>query len=129
MSGISGVISRRIYSASDSRASFLFTISCDIQLILGLILYYANLWFDRLKDLGNNMKDPNNRFFTMEHGSMIIAWLLVHVGRVAVRKANTPAAKHKRTLIFFGLAVLIILLAIPWPFRDAIARPLYRWFN
>ena len=130
ISAISGLVSRRIYSGSDNRASLLFTLGCDIQLLLGLILYYANSWFDRLKDLGNNMKDANNRFFTLEHALlMIIAWLLVHVGRVAVRKGTTPASKHKRTLIFFGLAILLIMAAIPWPFRETIARPLYRWFN
>jgi hypothetical protein len=38
-------------------------ISCDIQLLLGLILYFSNGWFTRLKDLGNNMKEPYSRFF------------------------------------------------------------------
>jgi len=129
-SGLSGIMARRIYTGADNRASFLFTLSCDIQLLLGLILYYANSWFDRLKDLGNNMKDTYNRFFTLEHALlMIIAWILVHVGRVAVKKATTPASKHKRTLLFFGLAIVLILVSIPWPFREVIARPLYRWFN
>ena len=129
-SAISGVISKRNYISSDSKGNFLFMLSCDIQLVLGLILYFANSWFDRLKDLGNNMKDANSRFFTMEHALlMIIAWILVHVGRVTVKRAMTPAAKHKRSLLFFGLAILIILAAVPWPFREAIARPLYRWFN
>lgn len=105
-------------------------LSCDIQLLLGLILYYSNLWFDRLKDMGNNMKDAYNRFFTLEHGLlMIIALVLVHVGRVSVKKVNTPAAKHKRSLIYFGLALVLILAAIPWPFREAVARPLFRMFN
>src|SRR6476620_8511752 len=126
MSGISGIVSKRIYTMSDNRASFFFTLSCDVQLIFGLILYYANSWFERLKDLGNNMKDANTRFFTMEHAlMMIIAWILVHVGRVSVKRAATPIAKHKRSLLFFGLAILLILAAIPWPFREAIARPLY----
>jgi hypothetical protein len=129
-SAISGVMAKRIYTSADNRSSFLFTLSCDIQLLLGLILYYANSWFERLKDLGNNMKDPYNRFFTLEHALlMILAWILVHVGRVSVKKAFTPAAKHKRTLLFFGLAVVLILASIPWPFREMIARPLYRWFN
>ena len=128
-SAISGVISKRNYTSGDSRSNFLFMLSCDIQLLLGLVLYFANSWFDRLKDLGNNMKDANNRFFTMEHELlMIIAWILVHVGRVSVKRAVTPAAKHKRTLIFFGLAIILILAAVPWPFREALARPLYRWF-
>lgn len=127
---LSGVINKRNYTASDNTTSFFFSLSCDIQLLLGLALYFSNQWFERLKHLGDNMKDANNRFFTMEHALlMIIAWILVHVGRVAVKKAITPAAKHKKALIFFGLVILIILAAIPWPFREAIARPLYRWFN
>ena len=129
-SAMSGIVSKRNYTAADSRSNFFFMLSCDIQLLLGLILYYTNSWFDRLKDLGNNMKDANNRFFTMEHELlMIIALILVHVGRVSVKKATTSAAKHKRTLLFFGLAIVLILAAIPWPFREAIARPLFRWFN
>jgi uncharacterized membrane protein YGL010W len=129
-SAISGVAGRKNYTVADGRSNFFFMLSCDIQLLLGLILYFANSWFDRLKDLGNNMKDANNRFFTMEHALlMIIAWILVHVGRVSVKRAPTAAAKHKRSLIFFGLAILMILAAIPWPFREAIARPLFRWFN
>ena len=65
----------------------------------------------------------------MEHASMmILAWILVHVGRVAVKKAGSDAAKHKKMLLFFGLAFVLILASIPWPSREAIARPLLRWF-
>lgn len=127
---ISGVAGKRNYVSSDGKSNFLFMLSCDIQLLLGLLLYFFNSWFDRLKDLGNNMKDAGNRFFTLEHGlMMIIAWILVHAGRVSVKRAVTPAAKHRRSLIFFGLALVIILSAIPWPFREAVARPLFRWFT
>ena len=129
-SAISGVAGKRNYTVADNRGNFLFMLSCDIQLLLGLILYFANSWFDRLKDLGNNMKDANNRFFTLEHALlMIIAWILVHAGRTSVKKASTSSARFKRSLIFFGIALLLILAAIPWPFREAVARPLYRWFE
>ncbi|MCW3091880.1 MAG: hypothetical protein JWP81_2949 [Ferruginibacter sp.] len=129
LNAISGVTGKRKYSAGDNRSNLLFMIFCDIQLLLGLILYFGNSWFDRLKDLGNNMKDPYNRFFTMEHMSMmILAWILVHVGRASVKRANTDAAKHKRMLIFFGLAIILILVSIPWPFKE-VAKPYLRWFN
>ena len=75
------------------------------------------------------MKEPMLRFFTMEHGlMMIIAWVLVHAGRISVKKAVTPEAKFKKTLIYFGIALLLILLAIPWPFRETVARPWFRGF-
>jgi len=130
LNAITGVFGKRKYTSTDNKSNLFFMISCDIQLLLGLILYFSNSWFDRLKDLGNNMKDPYNRFFTMEHMSMmIIAWILVHVGRASVKRANTDNAKHTRMLLFFGIAILLILAAIPWPFREIIAKPYFRWFN
>ena len=127
---LGGVFKKRAFTASDNKSNLFFMISCDIQLLLGLILYFSNGWFTRLKDLGNNMKEPYSRFFTMEHMSMmILAWILVHIGRVQVKKAGTDAAKHKKMLIFFGLAIALILLSIPWPFREAIGKPLFRWFE
>ena len=129
LSAMTGVAGKRSYTSSDAKSNLFFMISCDLQLLLGLILYYTNSWFDRLKDMGNSMKDGYTRFFTLEHGLlMIIALILVHVGRVSVKKAISPAAKHKRSLLFFGLALVLILAAIPWPFREAVARPLMRWF-
>ena len=130
LNAITGFFGKRTYTAGDNRSNLLFMVSCDIQLLIGLILYFTNGWFDRLKDLGNNMKDPANRFFTMEHMSLlIVAWVLVHIGRSAVKRADTDAAKHKKMLIFFGIALLLILVSIPWPFRQAIERPYFRWFN
>jgi hypothetical protein len=122
---------KRAYTAADNKSNLFFMISCDIQLLLGLILYFSNAWFEKLKSgMGAAMKDPFVRFFTVEHAlMMIIAWILVHAGRTSVKRATTDAAKHKKMLIFFGLAFLLILAAIPWPFRTEIARPLFRWYN
>jgi len=80
--------------------------------------------------MGPLMKNNYDRFFVVEHAfMMIIAWILVHIGRSAVKKAATDRAKHKKMLIFYGIALLLILISIPWPFRVEVARPLFRWFN
>ena len=127
---ITGYFGKRDYTANDNRSNLFFMISCDVQLLVGLILYINNGWFSRLKDLGNNIKDPYLRFFTLEHlVLMLLAWVLVHIGRVSVKKGATAAIKHKRMLVFFGLAFVLILAAIPWPFRHAIGRPLLPSFN
>lgn len=127
INALTGYFGKRSFTASDNRSNLFFMISCDIQLLIGLVLYFGNGWFARLKDLGNNMKDPYTRFFTMEHLTMmLLAWILVHIGRATVKKAGTDAAKHKKMLIFFGLAIVLILASIPWPFREAITRPLFR---
>lgn len=131
LNALSGVMSKRAYSSNDNRSNLFFMISCDIQLLLGLVLYFSNSWFDKLKSgMGPVMKNGHDRFFTVEHSLiMILAWILVHVGRTSVKRAATDAAKHRKMLLFFGLALLLILAAIPWPFRTEIARPLLRWFN
>jgi uncharacterized membrane-anchored protein len=130
LNAITGLSSKRAFSANDKRSGLFFMTFCDIQLVLGLILYFTNSWFDRLKDIGNTMKDPASRFFAVEHiAMMLIAWLLVHIGYSSVKRAGTDAKKHKKMLLFFGLALLLILASIPWPFREQIAKPLFRWFN
>ena len=127
LNGITGYFGKRNYTANDNRSNLFFMISCDIQLLIGLILYFVNGWSAKLKDLGSNMKDPYIRFFTMEHiVMMLIAWAFVHIGRASVKKASTDTAKHKKMLLFFGIAIVLILASIPWPFREAIARPWFR---
>lgn len=131
MNGLTGVLSKRAYGINDNRSNLFFMIGCDVQLLLGLVLYFSNAWFDKLKSgMGPVMKNTTDRFFTVEHAlMMIIAWVLVHVGRTAVKRASNDPAKHKKMLLFFGLALLLILAAIPWPFRNEIAKPLFRWFT
>ncbi len=124
INALTGVFGKRIYTAGDNRSNLLFMIFCDIQLLLGLVLYFVNGWYGQLK----NMHDPYSRFFSMEHLTMmLIAWVLVHIGRAKVKKATTDAAKHKTALLCFGAAIFLILIAIPWPFREIVGRPWFRF--
>jgi hypothetical protein len=62
------------------------------------------------------MRDPILRFFVVEHlTGMIIAIALAHIGRSKVRKATEASARHRFVLIFVGLAMVALLLSIPWP--------------
>ena len=131
INAFSGVFSKRNFTGSDNRTNLLFMTCCDIQLLIGLILYFNGMWFNLLKEHTKEvMKDGINRFFAVEHAlMMIIAWLLVHIGRSMVKRADTDAKKHKLSLIYFGIAILIILAMIPWPFRQpGIARQLFPQF-
>jgi len=126
---IGGLSGRKPYTARDSRMNLFFMISCDIQLLLGLVLFMTNGWWARIRDsgMGTVMKDSYNRFFTVEHAMiMIIAWILVHIGRSSVKKAATDTARHRKVLLFSGIALLLILISIPWPFREIVGRPWFR---
>lgn len=117
ISALTGVLSKRPYTPNDTKANLFFMIMMDIQLLLGIIALY--FWITNtgisFSAMGDVMKDKLLRFKTIEHPMMmIIAWILVHVSRSASKKAATAAAKHKKVLIFSGIAFILILSRIPW---------------
>ena len=127
INAITGLSTKRVFSKNDNISNLLFMIFCDIQLLFGIFLLVMGPWLDMFQyGMGEIMKNKVSRFFIIEHGvMMIIAWILVHIGRVAVKKAD-EANKHKTMLIYFGIALLLILMSIPWPFRgELIGR---NWF-
>jgi hypothetical protein len=116
-----GASARRQWTPSDDAAGKWFTIAMDVQLLLGLLLYGVLSPMTRaaLMDMGSAMRDPVTRFWAVEHITMmIVAVVLAHVGRARVRKAAAPAAAHRTAAIFYTLALVIVLAAIPWPFTS-----------
>jgi hypothetical protein len=57
---------------------------------------------------------------------MLVAVALVHAGRVLGRRPAPPRVQHRRATLTFGLATLLVLAAIPWPFL-AYGRALLPW--
>lgn len=113
----------------DSSSGKWFVILLDIQMLLGLLLYFVLSPFTKaaLGDFGGAMGNPQLRFFAVEHAfGMIIGLVLAHVGSVKIRKAS-PERRGKLAMIFYGLALVAILVSIPWPGMPA-GRPLFRWF-
>jgi len=43
---------------------------------------------------------------------------LIHLGKAQGKRPIGDRAKHRRTMIFYLVALLIILASIPWPFRE-----------
>jgi hypothetical protein len=122
-----GWLGRRAWTPLDDLLGLFFTVSLDIQLLLGIILYVVSpLIQNAFQDLGEALASPSLAFFAVEHVvAMFIAVVLAHVGRALARRAEDPQVKHQRAAIFFGLAVVVILIAIPWPFLPY-GRPLFR---
>ncbi len=121
-----GLNGKKTFTAGDRKTVLFLMISCDIQLLLGLALYFMKGWWGVLTSGGNFMSNTAQRFFAMEHAvGMIIAIILVHVGYSAAKKNMADGAKFKRVFWCTLIALLIIFATIPWPFREAIARPLF----
>lgn len=114
---------RRPFIKSDNRLGLLLTIFADLMLLIGIYLYIVGpRGYKTFEAYSNNMgalmKDSVARFYAVEHiVGMLIAIVLIHIGKAQARKPIGDRAKHRRTLLFYLLALLIILVSIPWPFR------------
>lgn len=72
------------------------------------------------------MKDKFYRFFWVEHPTfMILAIIMITLGYGMSKKKIADGMKYRRAMWLFIVALLFILVAIPWPFRQIIGRP---WF-
>jgi uncharacterized membrane protein len=87
-------------------------IFAHIQLLVGLILYFYSP-FVKLTEMAATMKDASLRYWTVEHlVMMIFAVVLITVGHSKSKKATDAVQKHRTVAIFYGLALLVILVAI-----------------
>lgn len=113
---VAGWSGKKEWTRKDNLAGLLLTIFVDLQLVIGLILYVISpLTKIAFSDFGAAMKNPVYRFFAVEHiFIMLIALVLIHVGRAKSKKAIIPAAKHKSAAIWYGIALILFLAGIPW---------------
>ena len=111
-----GLFTKGDWSDRENGAVRYYTISMDVQLLLGLILYFVSpVTKAAMSNMGAAMGDGTLRFFGVEHISMmIIAVILAHVGSVLVKRQTESRSKYIRSAIWFTLSILIVVAAIPW---------------
>lgn len=119
----SATAGNRPYVKSDNTIGLLLTIFSDLMLLIGIYLWFAGPWGYKqiaASGMGEVMKNGVSRFFAVEHNiGMLIAIALIHIGKAQGKKSMPDRLKHRRMAIFYVIALLVILLSIPWPFRAA----------
>jgi hypothetical protein len=122
-----GMTAGRVFSAGDKKIGLILMTAAHITLLIGLYLWIAGPYgLANIRNLGFGpvMKERGYRFFAIEHiFGMLIAIVLITVGRGAAKKNIPDLAKFKRSFWFFLVALVIILATVPWPFRVGIGRP------
>ena len=109
------------------KTSKILLISAHTTLVLGLYQYFFGpVGFQLISQAAGGMKevikDAAGRFWAVEHIlSMVIAIVLITIGHIKYKRGGKPST----TSTFYLIALLLILSAIPWPFRAGIGRP---WF-
>lgn len=112
------------------RKIWLFTmIAAHITLVLGLYQWLAGrmgIITTELPEGVSMMKDKTFRFFWLEHPLfMLIAIALITLGYGMAKKPVADQVKYRKAFRYFWIALILILLVTPWPFRDVIGRPLF----
>lgn len=114
VNAFSGWQKRKAYTDKDLKVHKFAFISLHVQLLLGLILYAIN-W--GVKVDFSQMKNTVIRFYTVEHLSlMLLAIVIASVGYIKSKKVVETPARFRLIFFTYGIALLLILAAIPWPF-------------
>lgn len=117
------VAGKRPWIRTDARTGTILMIFADLMLVIGFVQWYWGPKGYKLIEAAGGMsaamKDSFTRFFSIEHPlMMLLAIVFIHIGKSQARKPISDKAKHTRTVILYLIALIIILAAIPWPFRQ-----------
>jgi hypothetical protein len=106
------------------KSSLWLMIAAHITLVVGIYQWITGPLGYKLinqNGFGEVMKNSIYRFWAVEHFTgMLIGIILITIARGKIK-----ASKYKATTWLYLVALLVILLTIPWPFREGIGRP---WF-
>jgi hypothetical protein len=118
-----GLRNNNNFSIKDNKFSLYLLIASHTMLLIGLIQYFfgeKGLKLIQAHGMKVAMKDSLIRFFSVEHSlTMVLAIILIQLGRNATKKLVHDKIKHKKIFYFTLMALLLILLRMPWPFMDA----------
>jgi hypothetical protein len=110
---------------SVAKTSLFLMISAHIMLLIGLYQLFLGNNFGFFKAtfaeettlMGNTVR----RFFQVEHPlTMIIAVVLITLAR-----SKAKVQEYKKVTRFLLIALILILIRVPWPFLKDVGRPLF----
>jgi heme A synthase len=116
---IANAFTSKTYEKKHRMINLFAMVSVHTQLLIGLIQYFGTS--TKVQFIEGWMKNPLLRFYGMEHILlMIIAIVLVTIGHSKSKKGATPEEKFKPIKLWYLIGLLLILAAIPWPFRTVL---------
>jgi heme A synthase len=112
---ISGWLGKKPFEKADNTASVALLGLTHLQAVLGLIMYFftSSYTLTAFANMGASMKNNWQRYFAVEHiTTMLIAVVLIQLGRTFSKKAATDEDKHRKLAIYTGIAALIIIVTL-----------------
>ena len=119
-----GLIKRRRFTKVDNIIRSTVSALSHTQLLVGFMLYFKSPFaLHFLKNTSEAMHMKDSLFFGLIHSvAMLISVVLITIGASKAKHEVDDIQKHRVILFWFGISLVIILLAIPWPFGPYVRR-------
>ena len=116
------------FSKTDNAVRHWTATIAHIQLVVGIVLYTQSpiikYFWQNFKEAIRNL---DTAFFGLLHIIlMLTAIVLITIGSALSKRKTTDKEKFKTMLVWFLISLLIIFIAIPWPFSPLANRPYFR---
>ncbi|MCE7040863.1 hypothetical protein [Dyadobacter sp. CY312] len=123
-----GYTSKSPFTKTDNAVRYWTTTIAHIQLTIGMVIYFQS---PLIKYFWGNFKealsDVNVSFFGLVHITlMFTAIMIITIGSALSKRKVADPEKFGTMLVWFTIALIIIFIAIPWPFSPLAARPYIR---
>ncbi len=118
------------FSSLDNKARHWTATIAHIQLIFGVLVYLKSPIIEYyFSDFQNLVYDWDLTFFGLIHFSLMIsAIVIITIGSAKAKRKKSDQEKFRTMLTMYSIALVIILIAIPWPFSPLANRPYLRSF-
>lgn len=110
-------LGKKEFQPMDFRVSLFTLIVSHIQLLIGIVLFFAAGYISIIGDMGMRgiMKNDMLRSNIVEHPTtMIAAVVFITIGYSKHKKKLTSTPKFKMLAIFYTIALILVLVKIPW---------------
>jgi chromate transport protein ChrA len=101
------------FTSKDKMISVMALAFTHVQIVLGLIIYFAGGFTGLLSEMSNSTA----RLYGLEHPlTMLIGAVLITMGYSKSKRKTENSAKFKTIAIWYSIGLILILSRIPWPF-------------
>ena len=123
-----GYRTKAVFRKTDNAVRHWTATIAHVQLVIGILLYSQSplikyFW----ANFSAAVRNLDAAFFGLIHiVLMLTALVLITIGSALARRKQTDREKFRTMLVWFTIALGIILIAIPWPFSPFANRPYIR---
>lgn len=125
-----GLVQRAAFNAEANGLRHWTATISHVQLLLGMSLYVQSptVMF-RLSESADKLVNEQTFFKYIHIALMITAVVLITIGSAKAKRQKEDRDKYRTMLLWFLAALIIIIIAIPWPFSPLADRPVIRPFK